>query len=216
MMCQCATRNICRAACSVRVSGGWTGNGLGLANQGWRMCAKGSLGPGQLLAGSDRATSLSRCPTLTSQPREPHQLLVSCLTASPAPSPRAERVWISAVPAIISLAPISMLSSPPSAPGTPRTASPLPADDEHTRLVSPSPDDAHTTATLREAHAMAVAPSATGAVSAHPDGESVTEPKGKEKAARGPLRFLDLPVDILKEIIHQVSASTKSNASFPP
>jgi hypothetical protein len=29
-------------------------------------------------------------------------------------------------------------------------------------------------------------------------------PKGKEKAATGPLKLLDLPVDVLKEIIHQV------------
>ena len=30
--------------------------------------------------------------------------------------------------------------------------------------------------------------------------------KGKEKARKGPLRFLDLPVDILKEIIYQVGS----------
>jgi len=28
--------------------------------------------------------------------------------------------------------------------------------------------------------------------------------KGKEKAVKGPLRLLDLPVDVLKDIIHQV------------
>jgi hypothetical protein len=31
--------------------------------------------------------------------------------------------------------------------------------------------------------------------------------KGKEKARKGPLGLLDLPVDILKEIIHQVRQS---------
>lgn len=36
--------------------------------------------------------------------------------------------------------------------------------------------------------------------------EAVVQPlKGKERAAKGPLKLLDLPVDILKEIIHQVS-----------
>lgn len=42
----------------------------------------------------------------------------------------------------------------------------------------------------------AMAPAADEAV------DSVT--KGKEKAAKGPLRLLDLPVDVLKDIIHQV------------
>jgi hypothetical protein len=42
-------------------------------------------------------------------------------------------------------------------------------------------------------------------VSAPPADDAVNKaPKGKEKAAKGPLRLLDLPVDILKEIIHQV------------
>lgn len=40
----------------------------------------------------------------------------------------------------------------------------------------------------------------------HPAEETVNRSlKGKEKARKGPLRLLDLPVDILKEIIHQVS-----------
>jgi hypothetical protein len=46
---------------------------------------------------------------------------------------------------------------------------------------------------------------APSAVSAHASAEQVTVPKGKEKAAKGPLKLLDLPMDILKEIIHQVS-----------
>jgi hypothetical protein len=45
-------------------------------------------------------------------------------------------------------------------------------------------------------------PSAVGASAAPAAGSHA--PKGKEKAARGPLKLLDLPVDILKEIIHQV------------
>jgi len=40
--------------------------------------------------------------------------------------------------------------------------------------------------------------------------------KGKEKewaavARKGPLRLLDLPVDILKEIIHQVSMNSSAH-----
>jgi hypothetical protein len=49
-------------------------------------------------------------------------------------------------------------------------------------------------------------------VDARASAEQVMAPKGKEKAARGPLKLLDLPMDILKEIIHQVSRSIISAA----
>jgi hypothetical protein len=50
------------------------------------------------------------------------------------------------------------------------------------------------------------------AVSAPPAAEAVNKaPKGKEKAAKGPLRLLDLPVDVLKEIIHQVHTQTRKS-----
>jgi hypothetical protein len=104
----------------------------------------------------------------------------------------------------------SMASSPLPNPGSPRTATPLPSDEDAGRSLSPSPDTAHAMAT--QTGADAVPP--TGAAehvpargaAAPPADEAVNKapPKGKEKAATGPLRLLDLPVDVLKEIIHQV------------
>lgn len=98
------------------------------------------------------------------------------------------------------------MASPLSLPGTPRTSSPLTFEDDITQLLSSSPDDAHTVATLRAADdgwpSHLAVPNAAGASAV---AEAVKHaPKGKEKAARGPLQLLDLPVDILKEIIHQV------------
>lgn len=92
------------------------------------------------------------------------------------------------------------MASPLSAPGSPRTSSPLNAEHDTAQALSSSPDDAHTLATHKEAdHGwpghLAVPNAAQPLKHA---------PKGKEKAVRGPLRLLDLPVDILKEIIHQV------------
>lgn len=108
-------------------------------------------------------------------------------------------------------------SSPPSAPGTPRTASPLPAAiamDEPTRPLSPVvADDAHTTVapTQRDLDTCSLRtspPAASDTMSLPRPGESATETaalKGKEKAAaKGPMNLLDLPVDILKEIIQQL------------
>lgn len=113
-----------------------------------------------------------------------------------------KRVWISPVPAIIS--PTSMASSPLSVPGSPRPASPLSSEGDVARPISPSHDDAHTVAMQRETEiARANHPVASTAASPPP-----TAPKGKEKAAKGPLRLLDLPMDILKEIIHQVRATS--------
>ena len=73
--------------------------------------------------------------------------------------------------------------------------------------LSSSPDGAHTPPIQRECDnswpSHLTVPNAAGA---SPVAEPVHHvPKGKEKATKGPLRLLDLPVDILKEIIHQVS-----------
>lgn len=98
-----------------------------------------------------------------------------------------------------------MASSPLSTPGTPRTASPLPSEEEPGRSLSPSPDDAHLMATQSEVEAVWEASVPASAVTAPPTDEAGPKVlKGKEKAAKGPLRLLELPVDILKEIIHQV------------
>ncbi|KAF3005099.1 hypothetical protein E8E13_009970 [Curvularia kusanoi] len=101
------------------------------------------------------------------------------------------------------------MASPHSTPGTPRTSSPLTFEDELAQSLSSSPDDGHTLATYRAAdHAWPshlTVPNAVGASTAADVAEPIQHAiKGKEKAARGPLRLLDLPVDILKEIIHQL------------
>lgn len=99
-----------------------------------------------------------------------------------------------------------MASSPHSVPDTPRTPSPFTAEDEHTRSRSPPHEDAHTMATPDSVDTVRM----TNPVPSGADGVSLADetadkvPKGKAKASKGPLRLLDLPVDILKEIIHQV------------
>jgi hypothetical protein len=116
------------------------------------------------------------------------------------------------------------MASPLSTPGTPRTSSPLASEDELTQSLPSSPDHghAHALATHRGAdhawpsHLTVPNPHAVGASAAAV--ADAAEPlkhatKGKEKAARGPLRLLDLPVDVLKEIILQVRlAPTQRNA----
>ncbi|KAF2730251.1 hypothetical protein EJ04DRAFT_500829 [Polyplosphaeria fusca] len=110
-----------------------------------------------------------------------------------------------------------MDSSPLSFPGTPRTASPSlslspspspsPSQDELKVPASPGPGDAPTTAPMAEICSDANGAPEAGAHDAAPStsNESITKLlKGKEKARTGPLRLLDLPVDILKEIIHQL------------
>jgi hypothetical protein len=101
------------------------------------------------------------------------------------------------------------MASSPLSPGSPRTASPLPSEDA-IRPHSPSLDDAHLMATQTGVEAVPPT-SGSGHVPARSTGalpvdEAVNKapPKGKEKAATGPLKLLDLPVDVLKEIIHQV------------
>lgn len=98
-----------------------------------------------------------------------------------------------------------MADSPLSTPATPRTASPLPSDADFARSFSPSQDDAQLLGPQGPAKDMWTSTPAPGADSATLSADVVPAPKGKEKAAKGPLKLLDLPVDILKEIIHQVS-----------
>ncbi|KAF2868946.1 hypothetical protein BDV95DRAFT_577986 [Massariosphaeria phaeospora] len=96
-----------------------------------------------------------------------------------------------------------MGSSPPSSP---RSSSPSPFDVDLNSTASPSQDDAHTSSTESDAEGdwdSATEGDAVG-VSCPPAPASATSLKGKEKAAKDPMRFLDLPVDILKEIIHQL------------
>jgi hypothetical protein len=80
-------------------------------------------------------------------------------------------------------------------------------DSDAARSLSPSQADAHTALMEEELERVWAAAPALSAASAQPSGEQATTPKGKEKAGYGPLKLLDLPMDILKEIIHQVSRS---------
>ncbi|KAH8727159.1 hypothetical protein GQ44DRAFT_678179 [Phaeosphaeriaceae sp. PMI808] len=91
-----------------------------------------------------------------------------------------------------------MASSPLSlsAPGSPRTTSPLPSEGD-------SPDDVHPMATQHEA-AVVINRTSVSATTAPADDPINSLPKGKQKAVKGPLRLLDLPVDVLREIIHQL------------
>ncbi|KAJ4365781.1 hypothetical protein N0V83_008402 [Neocucurbitaria cava] len=97
-----------------------------------------------------------------------------------------------------------MASSPPSAPGTPRPASPLAPAEDLARSSAPSQDNAHAMTMHAETESTWTSAPAARAARAPPAGETAAAPKGKEKAAKGPLRLLDLPMDILKEIIHQL------------
>ncbi|KAF2798257.1 F-box domain-containing protein [Melanomma pulvis-pyrius CBS 109.77] len=99
--------------------------------------------------------------------------------------------------------------SPLYAPGTPRTVSPSPFDDDLASTPSLPQDDAQTATTKANADGDWESVSGADATSASSTTPASREPaptpvKGKEKARKGPLRLLDLPVDILKEIIHQL------------
>lgn len=108
-----------------------------------------------------------------------------------------------------------MASPPYSAPGTPRTASPQLSEDDTTPAHSPSTDDAHAMAMHQGAEAVPKRSVAASEVGASPAGDAAhAAAKGKEKAARGPLRLLDLPVDVLKEIIHQVHMALGAASSI--
>ncbi|ORY15862.1 hypothetical protein BCR34DRAFT_507933 [Clohesyomyces aquaticus] len=105
-----------------------------------------------------------------------------------------------------------MDSSPLSAPDSFRTSASSPFDDELNPPKSPLPDDAHAMLTSEDfdgdAESVADVPDVPDE-SARTTAEAARETmikalKGKEKARKGPLKLLDLPVDILKEIIHQL------------
>lgn len=98
-----------------------------------------------------------------------------------------------------------MADSPLSTPGTPTTASPLPSDADFARSFSPSQDDAQLMGSQPSPEDVWTSTPAPGAVGAPPLTDLAPAQKGKAKASKGPLKLLDLPVDILKEIIHQVS-----------
>jgi hypothetical protein len=86
-------------------------------------------------------------------------------------------------------------------------------EEDISQSLSSSPDNAHAIATQREADDVwpghLAVPSAVGASTAAEPREH--GPKGKEKAIKKPLQLLDLPVDVLKEIVHQVRL-TRSHA----
>jgi hypothetical protein len=83
--------------------------------------------------------------------------------------------------------------------------SPLPSEGDLARSLSPSQDAAHAFGMQEQPEAVWTNTLAPSTVNAPTSAEQVTIAKGKEKAAKGPLQLLDLPMDILKEIIHQVS-----------
>ncbi|KAF2466766.1 uncharacterized protein BDR25DRAFT_395640 [Lindgomyces ingoldianus] len=100
-----------------------------------------------------------------------------------------------------------MDSSPLSAPDSFRTSASSPFEEELNRPKSPSLDDAQTMLSADETDGdseCAPDENARSAVESPPRETALRIQKGKEKARKGPLRLLDLPVDILKEIIHQL------------
>ncbi|KAF2685778.1 hypothetical protein K458DRAFT_364808 [Lentithecium fluviatile CBS 122367] len=99
-----------------------------------------------------------------------------------------------------------MDSSPPSSPGTPRTISPPPSDEELPVPALPAPPASHALLPGEELESQRESDAAAAVAGAplSPDGSVNKSLKGKEKAREHPMRLLDLPVDILKEIIHQL------------
>ncbi|KZM22695.1 uncharacterized protein EKO05_0009621 [Ascochyta rabiei] len=103
------------------------------------------------------------------------------------------------------------MASPLSTPASPRTSSPLTLDDDTAQSLSSSPDGVQGVATQRGPDHVwpshVAVPNAAGASPtaepARPE-QHAPSAKGKEKAAKRPLRLLDLPVDVLREIIHQL------------
>jgi hypothetical protein len=100
----------------------------------------------------------------------------------------------------------TMASSPLT---TPTTLSPSPSEEELGCALSAVQNEGHAAATQSEpAEVDVVTAEPASAVRASPvEVVAHKAPKGKAKAATGPLKLLDLPVDVLKEIIHQVGHS---------
>jgi hypothetical protein len=100
---------------------------------------------------------------------------------------------------------------------SPRAASLSPFDDDVASTISGIMDDAQTVSTLEDGARETPSAIESGEVQATVEedldkGNTPKLLKGKEKectktANKAPLRLLDLPVDVLKEIIHQVSRS---------
>lgn len=155
-------------------------------------------------------------PNLTQPLTTKAHLLVRCLFALGSTLP-GERVCLQQVRAV----PLHSMSSPAlSLPSTPRTVSPMPPDEDHARPLSPLLDEAHTMGALGEIDTARFSPHARHGAHAPPPSllpeQTTALPKGKEKAATGPLKLLDLPVDILKEIIHQVGTDMRHRAPTVP
>lgn len=97
--------------------------------------------------------------------------------------------------------------SRPASPGSgPVTAAPNERDDA---WASPRtvPSAAGASPAAEHPAQLAAEPAQLAAKGKEKEKEKVKmKEKDMDKAARGPLRLLDLPVDILKEIIHQVCA----------
>ncbi|KAL6707341.1 hypothetical protein ACN47E_004120 [Coniothyrium glycines] len=90
-------------------------------------------------------------------------------------------------------------------PGTPpRAASPTASEQDLARSQSPMQDEAPAMGTLGDVGSVRPSAPVRHEDTAPLPDQSARLPKGKEKATQGPLRLLDLPMDILKEIIHQL------------
>ena len=116
-----------------------------------------------------------------------------------------------------------MDSSPPSTPRSSGATTPLAYDENFTSSTPSSPEDVNSSLEVvgdEEEHLASpysILGDGANAEEEHTPKQSLSKLlKGKEKewaavARKGPLRLLDLPVDILKEIIHQVSIDSSAH-----
>lgn len=116
-----------------------------------------------------------------------------------------------------------MDSSPPSTPRSSGATTPLAYDENFTSSTPSSPEDVNSSLEVvgdEEEHLASpysILGDGANAEEEHTPKQSLSKLlKGKEKewaavARKGPLRLLDLPVDILKEIIHQVSINSSAH-----
>lgn len=116
-----------------------------------------------------------------------------------------------------------MDSSPPSTPRSSGATTPLAYDENFTSSTPSSPEDVNSSLEVvgdEEEHLASpysILGDGANAEEEHTPKQSLSKLlKGKEKewaavARKGPLRLLDLPVDILKEIIHQVSMNSSAH-----
>ena len=116
-----------------------------------------------------------------------------------------------------------MDSSPPSTPRSSGVTTPLAYDENFTSSTPSSPEDVNSSLEVvgdEEEHLASpysILGDGANAEEEHTPKQSLSKLlKGKEKewaavARKGPLRLLDLPVDILREIIHQVSMNSSAH-----